>query len=221
MNEPAIRVEEQIISLFSEKETQVYQGLVLKKVERRLLVYPLYYKFSAEDIPENIRKCEEIGSQFGEACVFRIVEHTNYHLSAILTDCGYGLEKCGVVAEWKVSNLENVGALWMEGEREDELWWKETPDRQVRYLMVGEDRLIGIKGQELLFLPEGNLLGVRIESIVRFSMAEGISRILADIPGKEELPEQYGRMGFGRAYLYRCYYKEIYSNKWFSAERED
>ena len=37
--------------------------------------------------------------QCGAGCVFRIVEHTNYHLSSILTDSGYGLEKCGVVGE--------------------------------------------------------------------------------------------------------------------------
>lgn len=31
--------------------------------------------------------------------LFRIVEHTNYHLSAILTDNGYALRKCGIVGE--------------------------------------------------------------------------------------------------------------------------
>ena len=33
-------------------------------------------------------------------------------------------------------------------------------------------------------------------------------QIMADIPGREELPEQYGRLGFCRAYLYRCYQKK-------------
>ena len=33
-------------------------------------------------------------------------------------------------------------------------------------------------------------------------MENGIVRILADIPGKEELPKQYGRPGFRRAYFY-------------------
>jgi len=33
----------------------------------------------------------------------RTVEHTNYHLSSIFTDNGYGLEKCGVVDEWNLA----------------------------------------------------------------------------------------------------------------------
>ena len=39
-------------------------------------------------------------------------------------------------------------------------------------------------------------------------MANGIVRILADIPGKVRLPEQYGRLGFCRACLYRRYQKD-------------
>ncbi len=54
MNEPAIRTEEQIISLFPDRETLICWGWVLKRMERQLLVYPLYYKFSEGDIPENI-----------------------------------------------------------------------------------------------------------------------------------------------------------------------
>lgn len=45
MNEPAIRTEEQIISLFPDRETLICRGWVLKRMERQLLVYPLYYKF--------------------------------------------------------------------------------------------------------------------------------------------------------------------------------
>lgn len=90
--------------------------------------------------------------------MFRIVEHTNYHLSSILTDNGYGLKKGGVVGEWNMT-----------------------------------------------------------EDILRFGVADGVTRILADIPGKEELPEQYERAGFRRAYLYRCYQKEEKSSK----EQED
>ena len=112
MNEPAIRTEEQIISLFPDRETQVCRGWVLKRMEGQLLVYPLYYKFSEGDIPENIRRCEEIGRQCGARCVFRIVEHTNYHLSSILTDNGYGLEKCGVVGEWNLTG--DAGKLCMK-----------------------------------------------------------------------------------------------------------
>ncbi len=69
MNEPAIRTEEQIISLFPDRETQVCRGWVLKRMEGQLLVYPLYYKFSEGDIPENVRRCEEISRQCGAVCV--------------------------------------------------------------------------------------------------------------------------------------------------------
>ena len=46
VNEPAIRTEEQIISLFPDRETLICRGWVLKRMEGQLLVYPLYYKFS-------------------------------------------------------------------------------------------------------------------------------------------------------------------------------
>ena len=165
MNEPAIRTEEQIISLFPDRETLICRGWVLKRMEGQLLVYPLYYKFSEGDIPENIRRCEEIGRQCGAGCVFRIVEHTNYHLSSILTDSGYGLEKCGVVGECDLTG--DAGKLCVKGKMPD----------------------------------------TGMEDILRFSMANGIVRILAYIPGREGLPEQYGRLGFCRAYLYRRYHK--------------
>ena len=169
MNEPAIRMEEQIISLFQDRETLVCQGWILKKKGGHLCVYPLYYKYSQGNIPDNIRKCEEISHRNGLDCVFRIVEHTNYHLSSILTDNGYVLKECGVVGEWNIT----------------------------------EDA--------------GNLPDVGIEDILWFSIDNGVTRILADVPGKEELPEQYGRAGFRRAYLYRCYQKEEKSSK----EQED
>lgn len=75
--------------------------------------------------------------------------------------------------------------------------------------MSEADTVIGIKRQELLFLPDGNLPdNVDLDDILRFSMINGITKVLADIPAKEELPEQYKRAGFNRAYLYRCYQKQ-------------
>ncbi len=203
MNEPAIRTEEQIISLFPDRETQVWRGWVLKRMEGRLWVYPLYYRFS-EDIPENIRRCEEISRQCGAGCVFRIVEQTNYHLSAILTDNGYGLEKCGVVGQWNLT--ADTGKPFMEGKMQGGLLLKDRNDG-IGYVMEGES-VVGIKREELLFLQDGNLSDTDLEKILRFSVTNGIVRILADIPGKEELPEQYGRLGFCRTYLYRCYQKK-------------
>jgi hypothetical protein len=55
---------------------------------------------------------------------------------------------------------------------------------------------------------DGNLPDTGMEDILWFAVANGIVRILADIPGRGELPEQYGRLGFHRAYLYRCYQKK-------------
>ena len=181
MNEPAIRTEEQIISLFPDRETLICRGWVLKRMEGQLLVYPLYYKFSEGDIPENIRRCEEIGRQCGAGCVFRIVEHTNYHLSSILTDSGYGLEKCGVVGEWNLTG--NAGELCVKGKMPDGLLLK-NGNGGMEYVMAGET-VIGIKRQGLLFLPDGNLQDIGMEDIIRFAAANGIVRILADIPGKE------------------------------------
>lgn len=203
MNEPAIRTEEQIISLFPDRETLICRGWVLKRMEGRIVVYPLYYKYSDGDIPGNMRRCEEISRQCGAGCVFRIVEHTNYHLSSILTDNGYGLEKCGVVGECDLT--EDAGKLCMEGKMPDGLLLK-NGNGGTEYVMAGET-VIGIKYHGLLFLPNGNLPDIGMEDLLRFAAANRIVRILADIPGKERLPEQYGRLGFHRAYLYRCYQK--------------
>ena len=209
MNEPAIRTEEQIISLFRERETQICWGWILKKMGGCLWVYPLYYKFSQGNIPDNIRKCEEISRRDRMGCVFRIVEHTNYHLSSILTDNGYGLKNCGVVGEWNMT--EDTGNFCVGG---DSRCLKSAADGEnAEYIMAGSDKVVGIKQQGLLFLPDGNLSCADIEDILRFGAADGVTRILADIPGKEELPEQYGRAGFRRAYLYRCYQKEEKSSQ--------
>ena len=52
--------------------------------------------------------------------VFRIVEHTNYHLSSILTDNGYGLEKCGVVCEGSLTgNTREVCMKMPDGSMSD------------------------------------------------------------------------------------------------------
>ena len=211
MNEPAQRCEEQIISLFQDRETQICQGWILKKMGGCLLVYPLYYKYSQGNIPDNIRKCEEISRQSGLDCVFRIVEHTNYHLRSILTDHGYVLKDCGVVGEW--SHRVDAGNLCVDKRAQGSLFLKNgAGEENAEYVMANADTVIGIKRQELLFLPDGSLPGVGIEDILRFSVDNGVTRILADILGKEELPEQYGRAGFHRAYLYRCYQKEDTEN---------
>ncbi|MDE7429584.1 MAG: hypothetical protein K2N00_10030, partial [Lachnospiraceae bacterium] len=178
MNEPAQRCEEQIISLFQNGEALVCQGWILKKMGGRLLVYPLYYKYSQGNIPDNIQKCEEISRRSGLDCVFRIVEHTNYHLSSILTDNGYVLKECGVVGEWNTT--EDTGNLYILGKAQDSLFLKNgTEGENVEYVMADADTVIGIKRQELLFLPDGNLPDADIEDILRFSVDNSVTRILA------------------------------------------
>jgi len=209
MNEPAIRMEEQIVSLFPGMETLVCHGWILKKMEGQVLVYPLYYKFSDGNIPDNIQRCEEISRQSGKRCVFRIVEHTNYHLSSILTDTGYILWKCGVVCELCLTGSESC--LGSEKKEQDSrLFLRKGADEEtMEYVMSEANTVIGLKRQELLFLPDGNLPdNVDLGDILRLSMINGITKVLADIPAKEELPEQYKRAGFNRAYLYRCYQKQ-------------
>lgn len=132
MNELAQRCEKQIISLFSGMETLVCHGWILKKMEGQLWVYPLYYKFSEGNIPDNIRQCEEISRQGRKNCVFRIVEHTNYYLSGVLTDTGYTLWKCGVVCELCMTGSENR----LNGEKKGQMkkLWNMSCQRLIRLL---------------------------------------------------------------------------------------
>ena len=55
----------------------------------------------------------------------------------------------------------------------------------VEYVMVEPDITIGIKRQNLLFLPDGNLPdGIDLEEVLQFGVENGITQILADIPGR-------------------------------------
>lgn len=217
MNESAVRLEEQIISLYSEWRMQVCQGWILKKMERHLLVYPLYGNFSQMDISGNIQKCEEISWQESLDCVFRIVEHTNYYLSSILADNGYKVKTCGVVGEWYLP--ETGSCLCTPQTQKCELVLREGKGTETTEYIVAESGLtVGIKRQNLLFLPDGNLLDDNsLRGILQFSMENGVIKILADIPERKELPEQYKRAGFSHAYLYRCHQMEEKS----SGKQED
>ena len=46
----------------------------------------------------------------------------SYYLSSILTENGYGPEKCGVVGEWNLT--ENAGKLYMEGKMQGGVFLK-------------------------------------------------------------------------------------------------
>lgn len=62
MNEPAVKMEEQIINLFQEAETEVYEGWVLKTLGSRLIVFPLYNVYP-DNMDERIRACERLGNE--------------------------------------------------------------------------------------------------------------------------------------------------------------
>lgn len=212
MNESAVRLEEQIISLFSEWETEICRGWILKKWGSHLWVYPLYGDCSQMNILDNIQKCEEISCQGSLNCMFRIVEYTNYYLSSVLADHGYRVEKCCVVG--KLYLLEKGSCLYKPEMQKCRLFLKQKKGMEmVEYVMAEPDITIGIKRQNFLFLPDGNLPdGIDLEEVLQFGVKSGITQILADIPGREELPEQYKRAGFSKAYLYRCYQKENLRN---------
>lgn len=100
-------------------------------------------------------------------------------------------------------------------EQDGKLFLRKGADEEImEYIMLESDTVIGIKRKELLFLPDD----VNIEDILHFSIMNGIKKVLADIPAKGELPEQYKRAGFNRAYLYRCYQKQEEKS---SKEQED
>jgi len=137
------------------------------------------------------------------------VEHTNYYLSSILTDAGYTLWECGVVCELCLTGYERC-LSGEKKERNGRLFLRKEADKgTVEYVMSENGTGVGIKRQGLLFLPDGNLPdNVDLGDILHFSMINGITKVLVDIPAKGELPEQYKRAGFNRAYLYRCYQKQ-------------
>ena len=211
VNGPAIRTEEQIISLFPDRETFVCRGWVLKRMGGQLWVYPLYYKFSKGDITENVRRCEEISRQCGAECVFRIVEHTNYYLAARLEDYGYKLHHSYIVGERYI----NEGAMLPGQNRSKEtgtpkaILREETGENVTEKIVTDNGSVVGIKRQELLYLPKGKLpYGVGVDDIFQFAYGNHISRILVNIPENEKLLAHYRESGFHKAYLYRCYQKE-------------
>ena len=67
--------------------------------------------------------------------MFRIVEHTNYHLSSILTDNGYVLKECGVVGEWNLT--EDTGNLYALKKPQGSLFLKNgTGGENAEYVMA-------------------------------------------------------------------------------------
>lgn len=158
MNEPAVRLEEQIISLFPALETEVYQGWILKQTSNRTIIYPLYGS-SDKDIIGRIQACEEISHQKSLDCQFRIVEHTNYYLAARLEDYGYKLHHSYIVGERYI----NEGAVPPDQNRSKEtgtpkaILREETGENVTEKIVTDNGSVVGIKRQELLYLPKAYL----------------------------------------------------------------
>ena len=210
MNEPALRLEEQIISLFSNFKTEIYQGWVLKETSCHTIIYPLYGS-SDNSIVERIRACEEISRQKSLSCEFRIIEHTNYHLAACLEDNGYKLRHCYIVGEW---HLNEAGFQTVPNQSEvykkRKVTLRKTTGTNITENIVANDgSVVGIKRQGILYLPNGKLPhDMEISDIFLFATENQISDILVNIPEDEKLLTYYKEAGFHKAYLYRCYQKE-------------
>lgn len=216
MNMCAIRLEEQIISLFSQQETELYQGWILKKEGKHLCVYPLYSYYPDHNILQAIQRCEKISQQNGLKCLFRIAEYTNYHLVSILLDHGYCLQKTCLVGEFQIGETKHHSCL--SGEKDKlsiadvqetgSLFFRQINQGMVERIIAQSGAEIGFRQQELLFLPDGSYLESKgLEQILSFSQGNGISRIVVNLPEQEDLPKDYERLGCHKAYRYRCYGK--------------
>lgn len=102
MNEPILKLEEQIINLYQDTETQVYEGWILKSSGRRLVVFPLYNVYP-DSVDEHIRGCERIGEEKAVKCMFRIAENTNFYLHSRLEKNNYMRQECFVVGELHIT----------------------------------------------------------------------------------------------------------------------
>lgn len=214
MNEYAIRLEEQIISLFPQQETEVYQGWIIKKEGSHLCVHPLYSYYPDHNILQSIQRCETISRQNGLDCMFRIAEYTNYHLASVLTDYGYRLQQCCLIGELQIEQQEdpvyrNDGVTCPEtAQCLDSLLIRQTDGGNIEKIISQSGMVIGFRRQELLFIPNGDRMdGRMIEQLCRFSQFHGICRIIVNIPGQEELPEEYEKLGCHKVYLCRYYEK--------------
>ena len=210
MNDAAVRLEEQIISLFPMLETEVYQGWILKYTSHHAVIYPLYGSFD-KNITERIQACEKISHQKSLNCQFRIVEHTNYYLAARLEDYGYKLHCSYIVGKWCINENAILPGqnLNKEAGTLKAILRKEPGENVTEKIVTDNGSVVGIKRQELLYLPKGRLpYGVDVNDIFQFAFRNHISRILVNIPANEKLLAHYRESGFHKAYLYRCYQKE-------------
>ena len=138
------------------------------------------------------------------------MEHTNYYWAARLEDYGYKLHHSYIVGERYI----NEGAVSPDQNRSKEtgtpkaILREETGENVTEKIVTDNGSVVGIKRQELLYLPKGKLpYGVGLDDIFQFAYGNHISRILVNIPENEKLLAHYRESGIHKAYLYRCYQK--------------
>lgn len=215
MNKLAVKLEEQIISLFSNLETELYQGWVLKQTSSKMIIYPLYGgSLTRQDISDHIKKCESVSRQKSLPCEFRIVEHTNYYLASILEDNGYKRHDYSI-AERYINNYaaphHNPNLIIHNPKIHDPkiILTKTAEKNKTKKIIADDGSIVGIQRQELLYLPDGNLsCKLKINDIFQFAAENQISRILVNIRENETLSAHYQKSGFRKLYLYHCYQKE-------------
>lgn len=226
MNKPAVKLEEQIISLFSNLETELYQGWVLKQTSCKMIIYPLYGgSLTRQDISDRIKECEAVSRQKSLPCEFRIVDHTNYYLASILEDNGYKRHGYSI-AERYINNHaaaphHNTNLIIHDPKIHDSkihdpkihdpkiILTKTTEKNRTEKIIADDGSIVGIRRQDLLYLPDGNLsCKLKINDIFQFAAENQISRILVNIPEDETLSAHYQKSGFRKLYLYHRYQKE-------------
>ncbi len=223
MNEAAVEIEEQIVSLFPEQETAVCGGWILKTYAKQLWVHPLY-RILDGDIDERIRICEKIGSYRATKYVFRIAENTNYYLRSRLTE----------EYNYYFKGYATVGELNLT----DKILAKITKDKQkmcipeipviqrkisdsgvgrIELAMSDEEIVQGIPDNkavgriwiDTLFLFDASLLSDSVLwNVLQFAVDNRIRKILINLAGCDSFPEMYGEYGFQKLYSCYCYEKQ-------------
>lgn len=224
MYNSAIQLEEQRLNLFPEAETMIHEGWVIKMLDGRLFVCPLYQS-SFGQIDERIRYCEDLGRRKKTACVFRVIEQTNYYLNSRLEKNGYQVHRQATIAALQITEdtaARLSGHKQAESSRNDRtLMLVPAQDMgQTEALIAAEppcgesdqterrSKTIGFKRDSLLLLFGDSLCAFpELEDILAFCLQNNITDILADLPGCKQLPEPYAQFGFQNAYTYCCYQK--------------
>lgn len=222
MNEAAIKIEEVITNLIPHAATMLYEGWILKIVSGYMIVYPLYSK-SSDNVLERIQRCEQIGKKKGLKCIYRIPQYTNYHLKARLLDHGYIAQHLSTIGSLNLTdscmrNQIEGGVSRHKVSHEGSELYRVTDSIFISVnkvcgecVSVSDDKQIkrvGVRQENLMYIDSGTKLSqLELNAILSFAQQENISKILVDIP-EEDLPDNYGQMGFEKIYTYTCYYKE-------------